>query len=378
MRWFIWLSQLFYLLLLLYSQLTSSSSSSFSSPSTLICSQYQSSALLQFKHLFSFTQDASFYCEEVGQHSYPKMENWKEGTDCCSWDGVTCDRVRGDVIGLDLSCSWLNGTIPSNSTLFLLPHLQRLNLAFNDFNSSLISSGFGRFARLEHLNLSSSLFFGQVPLELSHLSQLASLDLSQLASLDLSGYQLQVSLQTSVVKRLFQNLTKLRELHLVSVNMSSVSLTSFVNLSSSLTSLTLEDCELRGRLPDTIFHLPNLLKLRLYGNSELMMGLFPMVNWTNPLRYLDVSYTHFSGKLPKSIGNLRFLRYLGLDGCIFSGPVPASLGNLTQLTALDLSKKNFIGEIPSSLSNLKELSYLDLSYNNFSGKFSSSLSVGNA
>jgi hypothetical protein len=268
MRWFIWLSQLFYLLLLLYSQLTSSLSSSFSSPSTLICSQYQSSALLQFKHLFSFTQDASFYCEEVGQHSYPKMENWKEGTDCCSLVGVTCDRVRGDVIGLDLSCSWLNGTIPSNSTLFLLPHLQLLNLAFDDFNFSPISSGFGQFPRLRYLNLSNSYFFGQVPIDLSHLSQLASLDLS-------NDY---VSLKTSVVKRLFQNLTKLRELHLESVYMSSVSLSSFMNFSSSLTSLTLEFCELCGRLPDTIFHLLNVLKLSLRGNSKLMMGFFPMVN----------------------------------------------------------------------------------------------------
>jgi uncharacterized protein YjbI with pentapeptide repeats len=308
MRWFIWLSQLFYLSLLLYSQLTSSSSSSFSSPSTLICSQYQSSALLQFKHLFSFTQEASSDCEEVGQHSYPKMENWKEGTDCCSWDGVTCDRVRGDVIGLDLSCSRLDGTIPYNSSLFLLTRLQLLNLAFNDFYSSPISSGFGQFSRLRYLNLSHSYFFGQVPIELSHLSQLASLDLS--GYLYLSGDNLQVSLQTSVVKRLFQNLTKLRELHLDFVNMSSVSLTSFMNLSSSLTSLTLGGCQLCGRLPDTIFRLPNLLKLSLIGNSELT-GFFPMVNWTNPLRYLDVSYTHFSGELPKSIGNLKILKVFG-------------------------------------------------------------------
>uniref|UniRef100_A0A2N9EGC0 Disease resistance R13L4/SHOC-2-like LRR domain-containing protein n=1 Tax=Fagus sylvatica TaxID=28930 RepID=A0A2N9EGC0_FAGSY len=193
--------------------------------------------------------------------------------------------------------------------------------------------GFGWFAGLKHLNLSNSVFSGQVPIDLSHLSQLASLDLSGNS----------VSLQTSVVKRLFQNLTKLREHHLYFVNMSSVSLTSFMNLSSSLTSLTLEGCELCGRLPDTIFHLPNLLKLSLFG------------------------------ELPKSIGNLRFLRYLGLDRCNISGPIPASLGNLTQLTALDFSYKHFIGEIPSSLSNLKELSYLDLSYNNFSGSIPASL-----
>uniref|UniRef100_A0A2N9EGF4 Uncharacterized protein n=1 Tax=Fagus sylvatica TaxID=28930 RepID=A0A2N9EGF4_FAGSY len=222
------------------------------------------------------------------------METWKDGSDYCSWDGVTCDKVRGDVIGLDLSCSWLEGTIPSNSSLFLLHHLQRLNLAFNSFESLPISSRFGQFA------------------------------------------------------------------------------SSFMNLSSSLTSLALQDCQLRGTLPDVIFRLPNLRKLSLNDNFELK-ALFPMVNWTNPLRFLDVSHTLFSGELPKSIGNLKFLSYLGLSSCNFSGPIPSSLGNLTQLTALGLSNNHFIGEIPSSLSNLKELAYFDLHYNNLSGSIPASL-----
>jgi hypothetical protein len=375
MRWFIWLSQLFYLLLLLYSQFTSSFSlsSPFSSSSALLCSQEQSIALLQFKGLFSFSEDASSdYCD---QHSYPKMETWKEGSDCCSWDGVTCDRVRGDVIGLDLSCSWLEGTIPSNSSLFLLHHLQRINLAFNNFESWPISSGFGQFSRLRYLNLSHSYSVGQVPIELSHLSQLASLDLSTLNN-PFNGVSL-VMLQTSVLESLLQNLTKLRELHLDNIDMSSVSLSSFMNLSSSLTSLALEDCQLRGTLPDSIFRLPNLRELSLNYNFELM-GFFPMVNWTNPLRVLDVSYTLFSRELPKSIGNLKFLRYLGLSSCNFSKSLPPTLGNLTQLTFFDLSSNSFSGEIPSSISNIKALDFFNLHYNNLNGKISLLLLVGNA
>jgi uncharacterized protein YjbI with pentapeptide repeats len=382
MRWFIWLSQLFYLLLLLYSQFTSSFSLSlpFSSSSALLCSQEQSIALLQFKGLFSFWQSASFHCDD----SHPKMETWKEGSDCCLWDGVTCDKVRGDVIGLDLSCSWLQGTIPSNSSLFLLHHLQRINLAFNNFESSNISSGFGQFSMLRYLNLSHSYFFGQVPIELSHLSQLASLDLSssykfqRRSVYDRNGESVPlVKLQTSVLESLLQNLTKLRELHLNRINMSSISLSSFKNLSSSLTSLALEACQLSGTLPDSIFRLPNLRKLNLNGNNELM-GFFPMVNWTNPLRFLDVSYTLFSGELPKSIGNLKFLRYLGLSSCNFSKSLPPTLGNLIQLTFFDLSYNSFSGEIPSSLSNLKALDYFDLHSNNLNGKISSLLLVGNA
>ena len=344
MRSLILLSQLFfYLLLLLYSQLTSSSSSA------PLCSQDQSFALLQFKQLFSFSNDFSFNCDEVGLHSYPRMESWKDGTDCCSWDGVTCDRMKGDVIG----------TIPFNSSLFLLHHLQWLNLASNNFNYSSISSRFAQFARLKHLDLSHSMFSGKVPLEISHLSQLASLDLS-----DYNSY---LNLEASVVKRLVQNLTKLRELHFENVEMSSISLSSFMNLSSVLTSITLNNCLLRGKLPDHIFRLPNLRELILTDNPELTWS-FPMVNWSTPLTYLDVSRTVYSGELPKSIGKMKFIQHLFMSECKFNGSIPAWLGNLTQLIDLDLSINNFSGEMPSSISNLFVLSYFDLRSNNIQGK----------
>ena len=31
---------------------------------------------------------------------------------------------------------------------------------------------------------------------------------------------------------------------------------------------------------------------------------FPMVNWSIPLRFLDISHTIYSGELPKSIGKI--------------------------------------------------------------------------
>ncbi|TXG67676.1 hypothetical protein EZV62_008951 [Acer yangbiense] len=105
-------------------------------------SHEQSSALLQFKQFFSFEVYSIYPCAFAEDSFYPKMKNWEADTDCCSWDGVTCDRVTGHVIGLNLSCSWLYGSIPSNSSLFLLSHLQNINLAFNDFNLSQIPSDF--------------------------------------------------------------------------------------------------------------------------------------------------------------------------------------------------------------------------------------------
>ena len=84
---------------------------------------------------------------------------------------VSCDMVTGDVIGLDLSCSWLSSSIPSNTSFSLLSCLQKLNLAFNEFYKSHIPSDFVRFPSLTHLNLSSSDFSGQVPFQISHLSK---------------------------------------------------------------------------------------------------------------------------------------------------------------------------------------------------------------
>ena len=141
-----------------------------------------------------------------------------------------------------------------------------------------------------------------------------------------------------------------------------------MNLSFSLTSLSLNNCLVRGRLLDHIFRLPNLRELRLADNPQLSW-FFPMVISSKALRFLDVSYTiHDSGELPKSIGELKFFRHLIISGCNFYGPIPTWLGNLTQFTLLNLSANNFAGEIPLSLSNLKALSSLDIRSNNLSGK----------
>ncbi|TXG67109.1 hypothetical protein EZV62_008384 [Acer yangbiense] len=311
-----------------------------------LCSHDQSSALLQFKQLFSFVNYASYFCDEIGHSSYPKMKYWKDDIDCCSWDGVTCDGVTGDVIGLDLSCSWLYGIIPSNTSLFLLPHLQKLNLAFNFFNSSHIPSDLVNFPRLTHLNLSSSYFSGKIPFQISHLTRLISLDLG-------TSWPGDLALETTVMERLVQNTPEL-ELILDNVNMSTVALGYLTNLSSSLMLLSLSDCELQGSLPENIFHQPNLQTLNLPNNYDLKCN-FPKVNWSSPLKYLDVSSTSSSGKLPDSFRNLKFLSRLNMENCSFIGLVPTSIGNLTQLSYLYLASNNFSGHIPSSLSNLEQL-----------------------
>uniref|UniRef100_A0A7N2KLX1 Leucine-rich repeat-containing N-terminal plant-type domain-containing protein n=1 Tax=Quercus lobata TaxID=97700 RepID=A0A7N2KLX1_QUELO len=261
-------------------------------------------------------------------NSYPKTGSWKEDKDCCTWDGVVCDNSTRHVIALDLSCSCLSGSFHSNSTLFLLRHLRTLNLAGNWFNYSLISSEFGKFQSLTHLNLSHSWFDGEIPYEISQLSSLVSLDLS---------YNYALLIKTPVWKRVIGNLTQLRELLLDETNMSSITPSSLMNLSSSLTTLSLGGCSLQGTLEINIFRLPCIQTLDVGYNINLE-GSLPKSNWSSTsLNFLSLDHTNFSGELPDTIGSLKSLEYLYLSACNFIGAIPTSIGNLTQIINLDLS-----------------------------------------
>ncbi|CAL5336280.1 unnamed protein product [Camellia sinensis] len=190
-----------------------------------------------------------------------------------------------------------------------------------------------------------------------------------------------------------QNLTNLKVLLLNDVSISSEVLDTLANL-TSLTTLVLENCGLRGEFPISIFYLPNLQVLDVSFNGYLT-GHLPEFHPSSPLQQLMLSYTSFSGKLPDSIGNLNFLNQLDFSGCYFSGSLPASLGNLTQLnyvslsfnkfnvgtlqllgkltelTHLDLSGLNLYSSIPSVLSNLTQLTHLYLSSNHLSREITS-------
>ncbi|KAF3438358.1 hypothetical protein FNV43_RR21120 [Rhamnella rubrinervis] len=269
--------------------------------------------------------------------TYPKMKDWKtEGgiADCCLWDGVSCDTASGYVIAIDLSSSWLHGPLTSNSSLFRLLHLQKLNLAFNDFASCTIPSDFGQL---------SSTSDGYLYVRQEQLGRLIT-----------------------------QNMTNLRQLYLDGTNLSSPVPEFFGNL-SSLTYLSLRKCYLFGELPEKIFlQLPNLQFIDLSTNSGLE-GTLPEFRSGSMVKLLDLSHTNFFGKLPDSIGNLKSLEYLDLRKSNFSGIIPPSLWNLSQLSNLSLSQNHFSGQLPYTIANLGKLTEIRLSENNFGGGLPSSL-----
>ncbi|GLT83742.1 hypothetical protein SLE2022_020140 [Rubroshorea leprosula] len=352
--------------------------SSFST--THLCSHEEAAALLQFKTSFSinYTVYSPYLCERFYdvKADYSKTESWKEGIDCCSWDGVSCDNVTGHVIALDLSYSLLSGTFPSNSTLFLLKNLQSLNLAFNDFRLSKIPPEISQFTRLKHLDISCSGFSGQIPAEIAHLPKLVSLNISELFTLFGPnsygiGFSHNLILETTTLRNLIQNLSEVRELVLSGVNMTSVNPRFFMNLSSSLTTLGLWGSMLRGNFPNSIFRFPNLKTFYLGEIKNLTIDL-PSSNWSSPLQGLELDVMDCGRRLPESIGDLKSLQYLSLS-CNLEGSIPASIGKLSQLTELILDSNNLSGQIPSSLANLTQLRGLFLSKNHFSGPISAFL-----
>ncbi|KAI8570894.1 hypothetical protein RHMOL_Rhmol01G0074400 [Rhododendron molle] len=395
---------LFHFLFLFFQYQSASSSPLSSSPSSNhSCSLNERSSLLQFKQMFTIDSNASYWCDD---HDYPKTLSWNEtaDSDCCSWDGVTCDVSTGHVTGLDLSCSQLYGTIHPNTTLFQLSHLQHLNLAFNNFNYSSFPPSFSRFTSLFHLNLSFSYLSGSIPSEIAHLSKLVSLDLSyfyagrfelhnfktllmnltQLENLKLTGINISSGLPDSLL-----NLSSLAELDLCGTGLNgelpySIGYLGFLNyldlsynklsgpLPESLGNLTritvlrLSENDLNGQVPSTLSNLEQLTKFNIAGNN--LDGTIPeFFSKLIKLESLDFSHNKLHGPIPQSIGYLGFLKYLDLSGNKLTGPLPKSLGNLTRITVLHLRDNNLSGQVPSTLSNLEQLTMFDVGGNNLNG-----------
>ncbi|GLT30017.1 hypothetical protein SLA2020_048420 [Shorea laevis] len=380
---------LFFFLCLKAAFSSSLQASSFST--THLCSHEEAAALLQFK--------ASVYIEHtfcITISNYSKIESWKEGIDCCFWDGVSCDNVTGHVIALDLSYDCLFGAFPSNSTLFLLKNLESLNLSFIEFVPSKIPPEISQLTRLKHLDISNSHFWGQVPTEIAHLPKLVSLNLSNYYDYYSSEFSSDLILETTTFRSLAHNLSEVRELVLSGVIMTSVDPCFFMNLSSSLTTLCLFDCQLKGNFPNSIFRFPNLKRFSLTGLGNLTIDL-PSSNWSSPLQYIVLDVMHCGGSIPESIGDLKSLQFLCLT-CNLEGSIPESIGDLKSLQFLSLSLacsledsilasirslsqftyilpyfNNFSGQIPSSLTNLTQLTFLDFSYNQLSGPIPASI-----
>ena len=263
------------------------------------CLADEQSLLLQFKNSLMFNSTLS-----------TKLVQWNQGTDCCTWEGLSCNISinTGYVIGLDINSEFISGCLlnTTSSSLSGLRYLEKLNLAFNNFNSSQFPAGIFSLTSLTYLNLSTAGFSGQFPSSIANLDQLVYLDFW---ANSFSGV---------ISSTHFQNLVNLE----------------YMDLGSNL---------LSGTIPSTLFALPSLRELFLSYNN--FHGSLPHLTNTDSSQ-LDTLYASWNN---------------------LSGSVPFSLFDLKSFSRLTLSHNKLSGEFQlQNLHSLSNLTYFNLSFNNLS------------
>ncbi|KAL6130506.1 hypothetical protein ACLB2K_068885 [Fragaria x ananassa] len=172
------------------------------------------------------------------------------------------------------------------------------------------------------------------------------------------------------------------------------------NLSSSLVFFWVTENQITGSLPHGLGNLLNLEGLWLSRNlfsgpippdigklhhlNELVMGInsfsgivpssfgnLKVLGLASSYVNLDFSQNHFTGSLPKEVGNLINLEYLDVSDNILLGEIPGTLGSCLEIEYLNMQGNTLQGPIPSSLASLRGIEELYLSRNNLSGSFGS-------
>ncbi|KAK8371578.1 hypothetical protein V6Z12_A01G255400, partial [Gossypium hirsutum] len=276
--------------------------------------------------------------------------------------------------------------------LFHLQHLRQLNLALNQFMTA-FPTIFDKLENLRYLNLSEAGFTGQIPIGISRLTRLVTLDLS-IHTL----FRTPLKLEKPNLKTLVQNLMKLRFLYLDGVNISATG-NEWCQALSPLTELqvlSMSDCYLSGPIHSSLSRLRPLSVIRLDRNN--LSSLIPQFCTKFPnLTCLSLSSVNFSGPIPSfsSSINLRELilalnqlngtihstdwtgfsklEIIGLGNNKLSGTIsPTFIGDFhgkasSLINTLDLSNNMLQGQFPMFVFELHGLTSLNLSSNNFSG-----------
>ncbi|KAK8310313.1 hypothetical protein V6Z11_D02G178000, partial [Gossypium hirsutum] len=190
--------------------------------------------------------------------------------------------------------------------------------------------------------------------------------LPSLTTLDLSWCELQDFAESLTI-----NFTSLSVLDL-SYNNFNTAIPCWLFNITTLQRVNLQRSEIKGSLPEVSRgSLCNLrtLDLSLNAINGKIKGFIDALGGcgNNTLDYLDLSSNNLQGKLPDSLGNLKYLSILRLAQNSFSGSLPRSIGNLSNLVMLDLSFNFMNGAVVESIGQLTRIATLNLYGNTWEG-----------
>ncbi|GJP44996.1 hypothetical protein CLOM_g4383 [Closterium sp. NIES-68] len=333
-------------------------------------------------------------------------DSWVSGTDCSTWQGVTCDARSGAVTRLDFSGAWINGTIPPAignltaltslvfwgntlagrlpSSIGLLTRLQELRIGDNGPGmSGGIPNTLSRLTNLFYLDLSRNRFAGPIPAFIlgGTMKKLDTLDLSGnrltgripgaklgalsvLKTLGLSDNRLSGIIPTEIGR-----LTALTYLMIVN-NRLEGPLPSSLASCTGLVRLTAGGNRLGGPLPTgMLLRLTKLEGISLNRNGFVVTSLAPLANHPK-LKDIDLSQNRVARRILATLGQMKNIQSLNLARNRLTGSVPAFLlANQPKLYGLDLSFNRLSGNFPwAAVRGAPELAWLNIQHNLFSGR----------
>jgi Leucine-rich repeat (LRR) protein len=135
----------------------------------------------------------------------------------------------------------------------------------------------------------------------------------------------------------------------------------------SMKELDVSNNMLDGRIPENIFHNPDMHVIDLHRNN--FFGSFPEKLMNNDsIEYVAIQGNSIAGPLSDRIGYLFNLKHLDISGNIMSGTIPDTIQLLTNLVSISTSGNRFQQQpLQDFFSPLKNLQDISMKGNSFTG-----------
>ncbi|KAK1373907.1 LRR-RLK [Heracleum sosnowskyi] len=366
--------------------------STFLSFSSAVCHVDDESGLLAFKS--GITSDPSGL-----------LSSWTKGTDCCTWNGVSCDqdnRVNSlSIYGQPGSPNtYLSGTIspklrkltglssfslvntrnitgPFPGFLFRIPSIQIIYIQDNKLSGH-ITKWIGNLTQLVALGLNGNQFTGNIPSSLSKLTQLSQLFLQQ-------------NQFSGKIPEIFTSLTNMGALNFSYNKFSGNIPQTLAHLAPRLVDpfpalkvIGIDTIDLSynrfnlGQIPSWITSSPIIssLKLAKCGIKIKLQDWKPETTYYYD--YIDLSDNFISGSAVNLMNSTEYLKSFSASNNQLKFDF-SSLKIPNTLKSLDLSRNLLFGKVPKEISGLEKL---NVSVNHLCGalpanKFPASAFAGN-